>query len=192
MNNSLKRILLTILLVWCGSAMAQTDSSAQNNQTNDSLSSAALREYNRTVAAVEQQRVADSLQRVKLEARLNSLTTTDNLQKEKLQAAITGAQRQGNQPHCPKKGANRLAPADSQGPTLSPDSFGDTLFLIYSKLGSFSAKDRAEAISNRIEKLRHATDSKLNNYKSCGRNNRRHRRRRKYSHERVGKRRDLE
>ena len=31
--------------------------------------------------------------------------------------------------------------------------FADTLFLIYSKLGSFSAHDRADAISQRIHKL---------------------------------------
>jgi hypothetical protein len=31
--------------------------------------------------------------------------------------------------------------------------FNDTLFKVYSKLGSFSAKDRADAISIRIENL---------------------------------------
>ncbi|MDZ7647044.1 MAG: hypothetical protein U5K54_07620 [Cytophagales bacterium] len=41
--------------------------------------------------------------------------------------------------------------ATAKGFPISP--FGDTLFLIYTKVGSFSAADRAKAISEKIKNL---------------------------------------
>ncbi len=143
-------ILLAILLTASFGALAQTDSTSQKN---DSLNSVALREYNQKLAQVEEQRRADSLKREELEERLSSLKTTDNLQKEKLQEQLQALNNKEAQRIAQKK-----ARIDSLRQTVKSypvtGFFNDTLFVIYSKFGSFSAKDRAEAISSRIEKLK--------------------------------------
>ena len=143
------KLLVVILLATPFGAAAQSDSTSQKN---DSLNAVALREYNKKLEQVEQQRVADSLKREQLEARLNSLKTTDNLQKEKLQQQLQELNDKET-----RRIAQKKARIDSLRQTAKAypvtGFFSDTLFLIYSKLGSFSAKDRTEAISNRVEKL---------------------------------------
>ncbi|WP_373513923.1 mechanosensitive ion channel domain-containing protein [Persicitalea sp.] len=143
-------LVLAILLTASLGALAQTDSTSQKN---DSLNTVALREYNEKLAQVEQQRQADSLKREELEARLNSLKTTDNLKKEELQKQLQALNDKEIQRIAQKK-----ARIDSLRQTVKSypvtGFFNDTLFVIYSKFGSFSAKDRAEAISNRIAKLK--------------------------------------
>ena len=144
--------LLVILLTASLGALAQTDSTSQKN---DSLNTVALREYNEKLALVEKQSQADSLKRAELEARLSSLKTTDNLKKEELQKQLQTLNDKETQRIAQKK-----ARIDSLRQTVKSypvtGFFNDTLFVIYSKYGSFSAKDRAEAISNRIAKLKDA------------------------------------
>lgn len=130
-------------------SFAQTDSV---NKKNDSLNAAKLTEYNRRIAQVEEQRIADSVKKADLEAQINLLKTTDNLKKEELQQQL----QQLND-----KEANRLAHKKAQIDSLRKTATGypvrglmnDSLFVIYSKLGSFSAKDRADAISKRLLNL---------------------------------------
>ncbi|GHB79598.1 mechanosensitive ion channel family protein [Persicitalea jodogahamensis] len=139
-----------LLMMTCLSVFGQTDSTSQQT---DSLTSAALRNYNLKLAQVEQQRQVDSLKRVELEARLNSLKTTDNLKKEELQQQLQALNDKEI-----RRIAQKKARIDSLRQTVKSypvkGFFDDTLFVIYSKFGSFSAKDRAEAISSRIQKLK--------------------------------------
>ncbi len=100
----------------------------------------------------EQIRVADSIKRAELEAQIATLKTTDNLKKEDLQKQIQ--ELKDNEAH---RLAIRKTKIDSLRHIVKGfpvnGLFNDTLFLMYTKLGSFSAKDRAEAISLRINKL---------------------------------------
>lgn len=149
MKNYISALLIVFFVFHALSLVAQKDSTGK---VNDSLNSVILKEYNEKLAKIEQQRIADSVTKAKLEEQLNSLKTTDNLKKEELQNQIQLLN---------DKEVKRLAAKKAQIDSLRSSAksfpvtgfFNDTLFLIYGKLGSFSAKDRAEAISTRIKKL---------------------------------------
>ncbi len=129
-------------------AFAQTDSLKKS----DSINATILKDYNNRLILIERQRKIDSIKKAELEIQLQSLKTTDNLKKEELQKQL---QELGNQE------AKRIAAKKNQINSLRKSAksypvtgfLNDTLFFIYSRLGSFSAYERAEAISNRIEKL---------------------------------------
>ncbi len=72
-------------------------------------------------------------QRIALEQKLKEVNTQDSLRKVMQQAQLEKLK------------------ASAKGFPVAP--FGDTLFTIYTRVGSFTASDRAEAISEKIEKL---------------------------------------
>jgi len=116
----------------------------------DSLNAQILQEYNNRLILIEQQRKTDSIKKIDLETQLLSLKTTDNLKKEDLQKQLEELSNQETRRIAAKKSQiNSLRESAKSFPVNG--FFGDTLFYIYSNLGSFSARDRAEAISNRIE-----------------------------------------
>jgi len=146
----LKWILIcAILIIASHSAGAQTDSIRKNS---DSLNTLIFQDYNKKLADAEQQRKVDSLTKVNLEIQLNSLKANDILKREALQKQLQVIR--GNE-------TTRVALKKAQIDSLRKNAkaypvigfFNDSLFLIYSKLGSFSPKERADAISNRIKKL---------------------------------------
>ncbi|WP_258455296.1 mechanosensitive ion channel family protein [Aequorivita sp. CIP111184] len=113
---------------------------------------ALLENYNTRLSEIERQRVADSVRKSELEAQLDALKTTDNLKKEELQAQLIALNEKEV-----KRLADKKAKIDSLKNTTKgfPVSgfFNDTLFVLYTKLGSFSPKERADIISSRIKKL---------------------------------------
>lgn len=128
---------------------AQSDSL---DKTKDSLNTIILQNYNNKLTAIKQQRMADSVKKAALQAELNSLNTTDNLKKAELQKQLQALNDKENQRLLVKK-----AQIDSLRKTATGfpvyGFFNDTLFYIYSKLGSFSAAERAGAIGSRIRRL---------------------------------------
>ncbi len=142
-------LLGTVLLFSVQTLVAQKDSI---NKKNDSLNSVILEDYNNKIAKIEEQRKTDSIQKVELETQLNSLKTTDNLKKEELQKKLQDLK---------DKEVERISQKKAQIDSLRHTAIGfpvigffnDTLFLIYNKLGSFSAKDRADAITSRVYAL---------------------------------------
>jgi len=142
-------ILMVVLFMVNGTVFAQADSSDTNK---DSLNAAMLKEYNKKINEINQQRLIDSMQQVKLEQELSSLKTTDNLRKEELQKQIQEIKDKEA-----KRMLQKKARIDSMRLTVKgypvEGFFEDTLFLIYSRSGGFSAKDRAEAISKRIKNV---------------------------------------
>ncbi|HNQ62003.1 MAG TPA: mechanosensitive ion channel [Bacteroidia bacterium] len=151
MKELLKRIVIIILLL-CSvqKIIAQTDSL---NKKTDSANASVLNEFNRRIAEIERQRVRDSVLKTELEIELNSLKTTDNLKKEELQNQL----QELNSKEA-KRIAEKKAQIDSMRFTAKSypvmGFFDDTLFTIYSRLGSFSAGDRASAIQMRIKDIR--------------------------------------
>ena len=146
----IKNLIACLFLMFAmQTLLAQTDSS---NKKNDSLNTVKLEEYNKRLKETEEQRLADSVKKAELEAQINSLKTTDNLKKEELQKQLQELN---------DKDAKRIAQKKAQIDSLRKTAvgfpvmgfFNDSLFLIYNRLGSFTAGDRADAISSRIKKL---------------------------------------
>ena len=146
----IKTLLLGIVLLFATQTLlAQKDSA---NKKNDSLNAIILQDYNNKIAEIEKQRKADSIQRVELEAQINSLKTTDNLKKEELQKKLQDLKDKETERVVQKKAQiDSLRHTAIGFPVIG--FFNDTLFLVYNKLGSFSAKDRADAITNRVHAL---------------------------------------
>jgi small-conductance mechanosensitive channel len=141
--------LFVLIGLLSGELPAQNDTLKKNA---DSLNAAILSDFNAKVIQLEQQRIADSTKRANLELQINSLKTTDNLNKEDLQKQLQELNDQENQRIIQKKAQiEALRQTAKSYPVIG--FFKDTLFTIYSKLGSFSAKDRADAISKRINSL---------------------------------------
>ncbi len=118
----------------------------------DSVNSNLLEEYQQKILEIENQKKQDSIKRAELENKLNQLKTTDNLKKEELQEQLALLnEKESKRLEQKKARIDSMRKHAKSFPVLG--LFNDTLFSIYSKLGSFSASDRAAAISNRIEKL---------------------------------------
>lgn len=137
------------MLAWSIASYGQTDSLVQKN---DSINNIALQDYNQKLIEVEQQRIADSIKKVELESQLSKLKTTDNLQKEELLQQLKSIEENEK-----RRIENKKAHIDSlRNSAKGYPVFGvmnDTLFLVYSKIGASTPKERAINISRKIEKL---------------------------------------
>jgi small-conductance mechanosensitive channel len=149
----IKRILTiiswAIFIFSSQSLWAQVDTSGEKT---DSLNTLILHNYNQKLAKIEEHRKEDSTAKAALLTQINSLKTTDNLKKEELQKKLQELNDKENERLAQKK-----AEIDSLRHTAIgypvKGFFQDTLFLIYNKLGSFTARDRAQVISDRIKQL---------------------------------------
>lgn len=150
MKNKYKYIAITaICLLFSIKAIAQTDYLTKADSTNTVL----LKEFDTKLKLIEEQRITDSIKKAELEVQLSQLKTTDNLKKEELQKQLQEIN---------DKEAKRIADKKLQIDSLRATAksfpvlgfFNDTLFNIYSKLVSFSASDRALAITERINELK--------------------------------------
>lgn len=127
----------------------QTDSIVQKN---DSINNIALNEYNQKLGEVEKLRVADSIKKAELESQLLKLKTTDNLQKEDLLQQLKSIEENEKKRIEDKKAHIESLRNTAKGyPVIG--AMKDTLFLIYSKIGASTPKERAINISRKIEKL---------------------------------------
>lgn len=149
MKVTLRLFILIALLAITPHATAQEP---VNSQADDSLNAASLKQYSVKLAALEQQRKADSVKKVQLEQQLASLQSTDSRKKEQLELQIQQLDNRERERLADKKAKIDLLRDTAKGHPVN-GFFKDTLFTIYSKLGSFSAKERAEAISGRIKIL---------------------------------------
>ncbi|MDP2686793.1 MAG: mechanosensitive ion channel [Aequorivita sp.] len=131
---------------------------------NDSLNIVRLENYNQKLLQIEKQRIADSLKKTELEAEISKLKTTDNLKKEELQAQLTAlSEKETKRIESKKAQIDSLKKTTKGFPVIG--FFNDTLFVIYSKLGSFSPKERASFISRKIDNLGDNYDFNSNSLK---------------------------
>ncbi len=142
-------VLITAVIATSISLTAQVDSV---KPASDSLNAVLLQEYNQKLREIESLRVTDSITRANLEVQLNALKTTDNLKKEELQKQLQDlADAETRRLALKKTQIEALRHTARAYPVMG--FFSDTLFFIYSRQGSFSPKERAEAISKRIDNL---------------------------------------
>lgn len=147
---TLTKYALVLPLFFLFSTVKAQDSIPPVAQVNQD--SIRLEQYNAKIQLIEKQRVADSLKKAELLAEIQSLKTTDNLKKETLQAQLDAISSQETERLASKKREVEALRATNKGvPVMG--FFKDTLFTVYSRLGSFSPKERAKAISERIHSL---------------------------------------
>lgn len=144
------RGILFMVLFCAGQAVYAQDDSIKSN--SDSLNAIVLDNYNKVLAEIEQQRITDSVKKADLEKEIQSLKTTDNLKKEELQKELEDLNSRDEKRLSEKKmRIDSLRHTVKSYPVIG--FFDDTLFVIYSKSGSFSAADRALSIHAKIKKL---------------------------------------
>ncbi len=148
MTRRLICILLCLVFVNAQSLRAQDSS----RLANDSANAAMLQSYRQKLADIEQQRIADSINKAELQLQFNALQATDKIKKQELQQQLDSLNREEA-----RRIAQKKAQVDSMRKTVKgyvvEGPLHDTLFYIYNRLGSFPAKERATAVSERIKTL---------------------------------------
>ncbi|MEO7961950.1 MAG: hypothetical protein ABIR19_10405, partial [Ginsengibacter sp.] len=147
------RIKLLLCLIGmtavAGSAYSQLDSLSKKT---DSVNVSILKNFNEKILQIQRQHQDDSIQKTVLESQINSLKSNDNLKREALQKELEDLNNRETFQLTQKKiridSLRKIAPGYPVN-----GFFDDTLFYIYNKLGSFSPKERADAISLRLQSL---------------------------------------
>ena len=121
------------------------------SKVNDSLKNDELQKSTQILKSVDSVRTADSLRMQQLNTQIEELKTTDNLKKDELQKELTRLRTADSLKKIER--IRRIDSLKSITKGFPVISFNDTLFVIYSKLGPFSPKDRAETIQTKIKKL---------------------------------------
>tara|TARA_A100000171_G_scaffold53080_1_gene76422 strand:- start:7616 stop:9499 length:1884 start_codon:yes stop_codon:yes gene_type:complete len=159
------RILLAFTMLFTVTiSIAQTDSTATDSIAKPAIDSSevAQKSFQKKLENLERQRLIDSIKKAELEAQIKDLKNSDPDQKDKLQAQINALNAQETDRLAQKKKEIEALRNSTKGyPVLG--FFDDTLFNVYTKLGSFSAQERADAISRRVKTLpnnfRYTSDS---------------------------------
>jgi len=142
-------IIVFALLLVSNTGFSQQDSTSK---AADSLRNDFLISQSKQLREMESARLEDSLKKIELQKQISELSTADNSKKQELLKELELLKN---------KDAERIAlkqhKIDSlrnfvKGYAVIP-FLNDTLFTVYNKLGSLSANDRAESITNRVKKL---------------------------------------
>lgn len=142
------RILPILLAISC---FLSIEMFAQDKKI-DSINDGALSEYKLIVLSAKTQRINDSIEKIRLEEKIRGLKTTDNLEKKSLQNQLNTLRIKDSIRLVQKKIAIDSRRAAAVGyPVMG--FFKDTLFTIYNNSGSFTAHERAMAISERIKTM---------------------------------------
>lgn len=120
-------------------------------KTNDSSHNEFLQNQSGQLQELERRRVIDSIRQAELQQQLNSLRATDNSKRQSVLAELDELKSKEAERLARKKAKIDSLRAFVRGFPVAP--FGDTLFFIYNRLGSFSPQERAVAVSIRINKL---------------------------------------
>jgi len=146
MIKQIRYLLLLCLLTFALCGFSQQDTSRR--QAKDSLLNAQLDQQQRRVRQLSAERLADSLKRAELEKQLSSV---DNAQKAVLLKELDRLKQADSLRLAQQKHQVDSLRRFVKGFPVVP--FRDTLFSLFTRQGSFTAKERAEIISTRIAKL---------------------------------------
>ncbi len=155
-----KRIisLLIVFIISSFSCLVAQEPQARNHASdslahqNDSLNRVLLKDYKSRLIEIDSIRRLDSIRQASLEEQLATLKTTDNLKKEEIQRQLATIQQ---------REIDRVARKKARVDSLRSVAVGypvigvlkDTIFSLYARLGSFTPKERAQNVSERIEIL---------------------------------------
>jgi small-conductance mechanosensitive channel len=124
---------------------------AQEQAASDSLLNQQLLETTQLLRQKQRQQLLDSLKRQELQREIERLSSENSSRRDELEARLREITREDSLQNAEK--LNRIAALrkTTQGFPVAP--FGDTLFFVFTKVGSFNVQERARAISERIEQL---------------------------------------
>lgn len=159
--NCMKRIslLFTCILIVTSISilMAQQDSLTANRKDSlaakiDSANMQIFQDYQKRLMEIDSVRRTDSIHRAELEKQLASLKTTDNLKKEEILRQLEALHTRDEE---------RMAKKKAQVDSLRSTAVGfpvigvlnDTIFSLYTRIGSYTARERANNISERVRIL---------------------------------------
>jgi small-conductance mechanosensitive channel len=154
MNSMLRLLLNVVVLLALTVISAQTDSLTIDSIPKPLVDSSEIvqKSFQKKLDNLEKQRLLDSLKKADLEAQIKDLKNSDVGQRDKLQEEINIINAQETARIQQKKQQIAALRKSTKGyPVIG--FFEDTLFKVYTKLGSFSAKERADAITRRISSL---------------------------------------
>lgn len=149
MRSILIAFIVCQLITLTAHGIVQTDSLVFKH---DSLNHAVMQDYHKKLLEIEHQREMDSMKRVELENKINSLKTTDNLKKEELQKQLQEFTDRESQRIAQKKASIDSLRKNSKGYPVT-GILNDTLFFIYAKIGASTSHERALNISGKLRKL---------------------------------------
>jgi len=147
MMQAVKTLLLSIFfLSFIDPAVSATDTLTSIPDTLQRISSTA-----HDLLQIREQQKQDSLQRKELEEKLISLSTQGDAEKQRLLQEINILRSRDSILYAKRKQTVDSLRALNTGAAVAP--FKDTLFTVYTRIGSYTPKERATAIENRIRSL---------------------------------------
>ncbi|NIM35695.1 MAG: mechanosensitive ion channel family protein, partial [Hydrotalea flava] len=149
----MKKINAIIILCWMLlpiAIMAQRKKDTLALHT-DSAQQIYIQQQANQLKQIELERQADSLKKINLFLELQNFSTINHQQKQVLQQQLDVLKQKDSLRVAVQKQKIDSLKKIMHGYVVAP--FGDTLFTVYTSLGSFSAADRANAINNRIQAL---------------------------------------
>ncbi|HWK57474.1 MAG TPA: mechanosensitive ion channel domain-containing protein [Parapedobacter sp.] len=143
------RLLICSMLIGAGLWLGPVAAGAQDEPRADTT--AAVSEQSESLRNLLEQQRLDSIKRKELENRLLSIELGDRREKQRLLEEINLLKSRDSIILAQRKQKVDSLRALNQGVPIVP--FRDTVFIIYTSLGSYSAKERAAAVESRIKAL---------------------------------------
>ncbi|MEO6939754.1 MAG: mechanosensitive ion channel family protein [Candidatus Kapaibacterium sp.] len=141
------RFLLVFIVVVCGGIASAPCFAQQRDSLNTPDAQLVVEQR-----VLDQARILDSLKREELDRKLAALRGVDSARREQVSSEINALDSKGLvRRREARKRIDSLRSVTHGYPVVA--FFTDTIFVIYSKLGSRSANERADAIANRIRSL---------------------------------------
>jgi len=144
--------LLFILIIYIFFGVEGFSQAKDQKRIADSLHGNLLSSESQHLLELEYARVQDSIRKAYLESQIANLSISENIKKQSLLKEVEKIKNQNIERIAQKQHKIDSLRIYVSGYPVIP-FLNDTLFSIYSKYGSLSAKDRAETVTNRIEKL---------------------------------------
>ncbi|QXV67519.1 hypothetical protein INP83_10675 [Mucilaginibacter sp. 21P] len=142
---------LSFLVFYSALSFSQDQKTDTIRSRKDSLRNVALEKQSTELQQLKAAHEEDSLRKIQLQSELNSLKSTDNLKKSELLKQLTEIRTADSLRKAKQKKQIDSLKTFVKGFPVKP--FLDTLFIVYSKQGSFTPAERAKAISERIVRL---------------------------------------
>lgn len=158
MKKHLLTLLLSLLILPTATVWAQDKThvviqdSVEILIQEDSINQALLADLEKRIEEMNKQRVADSLSKVFLESRLEALRTVDNIEKSKILDELQQIQKNQRQRLEDRKQYLDSLKHVAQGYPVY-GVLNDTITLLYTRIGSYPAAERAKRVTRRIHTL---------------------------------------
>ena len=150
MKRAVGLLVALLIVVISLSANGQVDTVVDSINPVDSLNRK-LSEFTDQIRKNEQQRLADSIRRLELQRELELVKASDYMRRRELQDRLNQLEQQDSIRLEQKKRRVEEIRNSNAGMPVAP--FGDTLFLIFNKIGSFTPLERTESINRKIQQL---------------------------------------